>query len=66
MKEIKAFKAYFVNDHEDNKTYFFDTANAAQAWKKELIEEFDVQEENVSVLERSYDRFGNWLSQRYL
>ena len=57
---------YFVNDHEDNKTYQFESAKAALDWKKELVEEFDTDEGNISVIERTYDRFGNWLSQRYI
>ena len=59
-------KAYIVNDHEDNKTYFFDSAEAARQWKRELIEDFGTNGENISLLERTYDEFGNWISQKYI
>ena len=59
-------KAYFVNDHEDNRSYQFDSAEAALEWKRELIEDFGTNAENVSVLERVYNEFGDFISQRYL
>lgn len=57
---------YLVNDHEDNRTYQFDNAESALNWKKELIEEFDTDPENITVLERKFDEFGNWVSQKYI
>ena len=61
----KAQVIYLVIDHEDNgRTYHFSSAESALKWKQELIEEFDTNAKNVSVLEREYDEFGNWLSQK--
>ena len=57
---------YLVNDHEDNRTYQFDNAESALNWKKELIEEFDTDPENITVLERKFDECGNWVSQKYI
>lgn len=62
----KTQTVYFVNDHEDNKSYMFYSEEAALKWKDELIEEFEMDEENISVIEREYDEFGNWFSQRYI
>lgn len=58
---------YFVVDHEDNgRTYQFDSAEEALKWKRELIEDFWTNAENVSVFERKYDQYGNWTSQKYI
>ena len=58
---------YFVIDHEDNgRTYQFNDAESALKWKRELIEDFLTNAENISVLERKYDRYGNWSSQKYI
>lgn len=62
----KTQTVYFVDDHEDNKRYMFHNEEAALKWKDELIEEFEMDEENISVIEREYDGFGNWVSQRYI
>lgn len=59
-------KAYFVNDHEDNKTYYFNSAESALRWKRELIEDFGTDGENISVVERTYDEFGNFIFQKYI
>lgn len=66
MKNIEMQTAYIVNDHEDNKTYFFESEKSALNWKKELVEEFGVDEGNISVIERTYDKYGNWVSQKYI
>lgn len=58
---------YLVIDHEDNaRQYQFDTKESAIKWGKELVEEFETDPENVAVIEREYDEFGNWISQRYI
>jgi hypothetical protein len=48
------------------KTYHFNSAEAARQWKRELIEDFDANGGNISVLERVYDEFGNFISQKYI
>ena len=63
----ETYKAYFVTDHEDNaRTYQFNTVDSAKRWAQELIEVFETDPENITVYEREYDEFGNWLSQKYI
>ena len=58
---------YFVIDHEDNaRTYQFEDKESALRWKQELVEEFETDPENVAVVEREYDEFGNWALQNYI
>lgn len=66
MATHKIHTVYFVIDHEDNaRRYRFEDKEAALRWKQELVEEFETDPENVAVIEREYDEFGNWgLSQR--
>lgn len=57
-------KVYFVNNHEDNRSYQFDSAEEAQEWRRELIKDFGMND--VSVLERVHNEFGDLISQRYI
>lgn len=59
-------EVFFVNDHEDNRSYQFYSEGSAIRWRDELVEVFETDRENISVIARTYDRFGNWISQRYI
>ena len=63
----KTYLIYLVIDHEDDaRTYQFDNKESALEWKKELVDDFGTNEGNVSVIERRYDEYGNWLAQKYI
>lgn len=67
MATHKTHTAYIVIDHEDNaRSYQFEDKESALRWKQELVEEFETDPENVVVVEREYDEFGNWVIQRYI
>lgn len=63
----KTHTVYVVVDHEDNhRKYEFESEEGAYRWKNDLVECFDTNPENVSVMKQEYDVFGLMVAQYHI
>ena len=70
MKHVnitKTHTVYVVVDHEDNhRRYNFESEAGARQWKDELVECFDTNPENVTVMRQEWNVYGHLVSQHHI
>lgn len=63
----KTHTVYVVIDHEDNhRKYEFESEAGACEWKNDLVECFDTNPDNVSVMKQEYNVFGILVAQYHI
>lgn len=70
MKHVditKTHTVYVVVDHEDDhRRYEFESEAGARGWKDDLVECFDTNPENVSILKQEWNMYGLLVAQRHI